>query len=189
MTEEFETVVIIFLYISETPAKIRKHRVDSLKKKPRFSIIRKQSSFVAGDNFWLWILEREGHKSRDRERKRCFESYSPIPTLAFINIIAAEDDDYPEVEGEYLLGEETKRETDMVTDTTNDVEHGGNNNKLAVDVPETAHQIGTGICFFLKPFLVKDCSFPLHFPFSISISDSGFSLSLFLFHVVFYLIF
>lgn len=40
----------------------------------------------------------------------------------------------------------------MVTDNINEVEHG----KLSVEVPETAHQISTGLCFFfffVNPFL------------------------------------
>ena len=53
-----------------------------------------------------------------------------------------------EVERECLLGEEGKREPNMVTDDINEVE----DDKLTVEVPETAHQISTGMC-------LVDCSF------------------------------
>ena len=59
-------------------------------------------------------------------------------TLAFINIHEEEDQ---EVERDCLLGEEGKGEPNMVADNRNEVE----DFMLTVDVPETAHQISTGI--------------------------------------------
>ena len=45
---------------------------------------------------------------------------------------------------ECLLGVEEKREAEMVEDNINEVEVG---DKTGVEVPETAHQISTGMIF------------------------------------------
>lgn len=47
------------------------------------------------------------------------------------------------MEREGLLGEGRKRESDMIAENINEVE----NDKVAVEVPETAHQISTGMLF------------------------------------------